>query len=939
MAAISGDFPSIDVCIQISRDTWIRDINELYKQAASRFGDVSFPADDGSDQVWGHKGSQELIANGMITGSFIDLHMPTISPDRLQNPSDACFPSSMIPSDAIETARLKISAHDSSYNGSLGKAVATGGSITRQAPFLDRPSKASALIRAQLETFYTGQGLGTVMNRITHSSDPDANSLSVTQREGNTTERYDRISQDYMYMWRSRLYADIQIRLFVGHNADHIEQEGPIASDCTDTIFSCHRPVNDTLLLPSTAFTPTATHLCLGYMYSGRLDLNFDFNTALAVHRAAAFLQIEALVGEIESRLVYGFCHGMRWTSCRCAACTTRVEHVWSFANETTAISLEERSRAYLVEGWSKSWMQGVGSAEESDRSRLLTSVLKTITSSSVIAAFQDLQAMRDRLSLISSSLRATSDSHWLECLFDMSALIYQHILHVLCSDFESVGQSRAFTGIRQGQDLEYAILQDIMARMVEHTRTSSGCVYAPALYQAIANLIENTGYSSRDSPRNHSILIKSKWSIGENLRYRLLDIQSMNGFDRLTREALNKISQDTGIPLSELSASDTSQTLAFRMFSPVPSSRNNPTMVGQKACFQAHQPQFRTHRKLAGDFASNTLPAIAIDTSIHQRHPASRSSIATVLSTTQSSYRSYRAVGSEIVSSAVTRPAIAFAQRPNPMRNGPLRSTGVPSTDQRGTIIRKSGPSISRSTTIYTDAPALVTPTIDPIASAAAAATIDPIFPGSFQCALVRASGTAQHKSDAKRPSSIPGRKIQSDAKLYNESNSSFKSAVNNDRTNTDYPRTSTYEARAPSDRSGRVSSVDMAVITMTARNPHRPPRCVRQRSEVLGMVLEVPMRCVVALAESKERFPAWIRYIGRLDTVQGAWVGVEIEVAPGLTIRTLPDGCLNGVNYFKVADSRSSSSTNVLSSAVALDRRALFIRPVDVVYVMHTH
>lgn len=231
----------------------------------------------------------------------------------------------------------------------------------------------------ELEYLYTGVGFGEAFEFLFDSNfntggDPVIRQDSMAVGDAEQL-RVDKLRHDLNYMWRSRLYSDVRISLTGNFSST------PANADASTAIFSAHRfvlasrspyfraqllggfaqpptaapggPI--TISLPSPPFTPASLHFTLGYLYTGTLVFShrtYDLDTAFAIMRSAAYLQLSTLQNEVEARIVEEMMHGLclayvpfaqyeqltagKWAAagCKCRQCARRAPRVLTFAME-----------------------------------------------------------------------------------------------------------------------------------------------------------------------------------------------------------------------------------------------------------------------------------------------------------------------------------------------------------------------------------------------------------------------------------------------------------------------------------------------------------------------------------------------------------------------------------------------------------------------------
>lgn len=320
------------------------------------------------------------------------------------------------------------------------------------------------------------------------------------------------IVQDLTYMWRSKLYADVEIHLVtndppaaptLADDSDY-DSSSSTASLASTAIFSSHRfilcsrsPYFASLLLnqsqfrprsssinritlPSPPFTPAALHFCLGYLYNGTLNFSnrsYDLATAFQIHRCASYLQLDPLRDEVESRITWDFCHGLDPTLCACRRCGIRAARVWRFAcaPDVAAVALGRRAREWLVKGWADSWGKDVGEISKTERDALVEQVVVGINPCNVLSTFRGLARVRARLD-------ASSD--WQAQLEDMLHAIESRATQVLMLQFADVADSQDVLALLDGTSFEADVLETVLNIVKDHVGRAEWYAQSGRIYQ-----------------------------------------------------------------------------------------------------------------------------------------------------------------------------------------------------------------------------------------------------------------------------------------------------------------------------------------------------------------------------------------------------------------------------------------------------------------------
>lgn len=399
-------------------------------------------------------------------------------------------------------------------------------------------------------------------------------------RRGNIHERRDKLGQDLTYMWRSKLYADVRIHL--DSMEEILDDKSDDSDESTDSLsstasFTTHRfilvsrspyfasvllnPLNFSsssqnsgdIYLPTPPFTPASLHFCLGWMYAGHLDFSnrsFDLTTAFQIHRAATYLQLDALEGEVESRIVWDFCHGLERHKCTCRSCPLRAARVWRFSNapDVGAIELSRRAKEYVVASWAESWGREVGTADEKERKGLLDEVVKRITPSNVVAGFRSIAMLKARLD---NALRTKGREAgpWVDVLTGLLETVQTHCRRLLVKSFAAIAEGKEMWDLVSGKGFNMDLLEEVGKELVDATSTATGCVEGPRIYQALVSAILlkvdpvtlQTALPARGRSRQQVEIVKE--GILGNVKRRWMQIRDAGGFDSIENWALKEIS------------------------------------------------------------------------------------------------------------------------------------------------------------------------------------------------------------------------------------------------------------------------------------------------------------------------------------------------------------------------------------------------------------
>ncbi|OCF59112.1 hypothetical protein L486_03613 [Kwoniella mangroviensis CBS 10435] len=1018
------DYPSVEERIADSTESWIKDLKSLFENAKDRFGDVCWESEDLSmKKIWGHKSiiysrapkafkeryfKIRSNSNGTNSRLLSPALLPTRSTSRPVSPSSNYFlqPHSYNPSSS------QLSLLTTNSEGTLRP----GGEDVLQLQSEEIPE----LFLTQLEWLYTGEGLGDVVHWI--DTEPESNNSSSkplrpsSSSNGDLKERREKLGQDLTYMWRSKLYADVRIHL------DH-SISSPSGDDNTDdsdgssvdslsstAVFTSHKFILSSrspyfasallshssflqstattgdIHLPTPPFTPASLHFCLGYIYAGHLDFSnrtFDLTTSFAIHRAAAYLQLDSLVAEIESRIVHNFAHGLDWDTCRCKKCLVRIPRIWKFAMspDVAAITLEHRAKIYLTRSWTESWTSSkeIGLCDSSERDILTKSVQEKIHPHNLISTFQAINTISNKLN---NALRTRIGGKldWISNVEEMVNQVEIIASRLLIDHFSAVVDGREFGGLVNDTSFNLDTLEYVLDKVTEQVGSGEGYREAPLIYQS---LVTSSTFKSengnslqpRNAPgsRSQVIINNARSKILSHINRRWMQIREVDGFRNIEPAILRELSDEIDVPLHDLIGN---------INLPFPPRANG---VGNTTKTTSSRSKAST--AAADRFTSQTLPQLQPHTNGLKRLRL-HSSVSTSSSTGSLSRASRFSLDNRPERSS---PSISSTRTIN--QNA---STTSLSSQRRPIASRKVGEPATTSTTSRLANPP------PPLTDSHSTNTNPPTTAGGNHPAPLTPKITSPRSVASSKRSAVtsigykPSPSISS-LRKESPSTSSLSPLPTKSSTSTMVrPRISNISPRTRVDsQPTKTSGVDRdtRAVRPTQLKPktnapslnNEPPlasptpqaRSTGKPWTGPGVVLNIGIPCIVSHlhpnGRSRLRFQACIRYIGHMDKSKGPWIGIEGNDISKLGIKTLKDGSQDGISYFTISEpkmdenERSSSRSKIGNTTMStlrtrktsslIDHRhprflqgkdkaktsgrdqsmeVLFVRPAEVVFIM---
>ncbi|ODO03104.1 hypothetical protein I350_05949 [Cryptococcus amylolentus CBS 6273] len=270
------------------------------------------------------------------------------------------------------------------------------------------------LLKIYVKWMYTAQGCEVVAEWAARESPSETQELIDIMQDSQSLGE-DRLRQDLIYMWRSKLYADVQIHVsapagtcrtpptpltspapspsaalaiylpspesdmtFTAHSFILASRSPYMATEINRIAHPSIPTIN--LTLPSESFTMAALYFCLGYIYTGSLLFSnraIDLGTALQIYDSASILGLAELCRELQSRIVYDFCHGLDWDLCHCGRCLAHALELWAHTLHTDMGQLAVCTSTFILSGWAVFWEES--QAQTPKRSQRMIILLEDI--------------------------------------------------------------------------------------------------------------------------------------------------------------------------------------------------------------------------------------------------------------------------------------------------------------------------------------------------------------------------------------------------------------------------------------------------------------------------------------------------------------------------------------------------------------------------------
>ncbi|CEH17737.1 hypothetical protein CBOM_04129 [Ceraceosorus bombacis] len=490
---------------------------------------------------------------------------------------------------SISSARTSFSLGRDADTASISGASVLSSASTIRAP-LALGDVSPAFFEATLEYLYTAEESMVEAFEFLFEDRPAL--------AGKAEERLEKLRQDLVFMWRSRLYSDVRIMLddasgggavdaplqvrTIPDNASaysiaatvtdagHGDEEGQ-GGEGGPTFFSTHRmmlvsrspyfaaqllgPYADShtpvLRLPSPPFTPASLHFTLGFLYTGTLffsNRTFDLATAFQLWRSGAYLQMDTLQSLISSLIAADFCHNFD-CSPPCKTCTKRVPRVLAFASAPDVGDLHLRDsarRAVSGPHFGSYWFKDVGSLDYASRGALVADVCQRIEAHPPAAL-----AALGQLVNISTRIDRERSSAWVDALRWMCESVESHICAMFEPHIATIVASEEWWALLDGVGFASDVLEKAMLLLMDGLNEKR----APMTYQIIVGSVLLREEGPPPEGTSKQLVEDARDGIVRYLRKRWINVRALSGFDVIENWALKELSHELDVPVDDLLA------------------------------------------------------------------------------------------------------------------------------------------------------------------------------------------------------------------------------------------------------------------------------------------------------------------------------------------------------------------------------------------------
>ncbi|CAJ0909015.1 1160_t:CDS:10 [Entrophospora sp. SA101] len=377
----------------------------------------------------------------------------------------------------------------------------------------------------------------------------------------------DKLKEDLIYMYKSKLYTDIEIILEYPpqDNLEIISEEDEELDLVRSVTFKAHKfmlaarseyfreilsssnpmdPKAATIYLDTSIFSQTAFNMILEYIYTGNLQYSLTLETCEWIWVGSYYLGIKNLCEDCIHRIATR----LHYFTCTCSECQIAMPSVAAFAKEYDVKKLWQGCLHVLTKGFDIMWPhKNFAELDGIVREEILLALVTNIQNSDIMSIFK---GCRKIISTI--NVKNITDSPWIGVVRKMTKQVKSSAIKVLVENFEQVcNEGHEFLDCVDGVGYSHGFLEDIMSGVVHEGLNEQNS--AKVLKSISSKLLTRPAVINAKSIETKRILVESKQYVFEYMKRHCLNIRQNGGFKLLNSWLLEEFSHSLGVSTQEL--------------------------------------------------------------------------------------------------------------------------------------------------------------------------------------------------------------------------------------------------------------------------------------------------------------------------------------------------------------------------------------------------
>lgn len=411
--------------------------------------------------------------------------------------------------------------------------------LSNPEPTIAKTDEDPFLIRQELKFFYTGE----------EGSEEFLSAVDTTDEL-----EQDKLKEDLIYMFKSKLYTDVELVLDYSEDSPEIVDE----EDFKPIKIKAHRFIlytrseyfkkmlssdfiearSSSIHLDASIFNQTSLNIILTFIYTGNIPPSkpLTLDDYEWVWIGADFLGIKFLCDECICRIATKVHH----FTCTCAECQSVIPRVAIFAKEHDVDMLWQGCLHVLSHGFDSMWPQkAFADLDEDTREEVLFTVLANIQqNNSVMAAFKGCRKILSNIDIKGIGLP------WIETIRGMTHRVQSFtVKNILVDNFEQIcSEDQEFLDCVDGVGFSSDLLEDIMNVVVEEGLTEKNA--ARVLNCITGKLLTRQAVVDSESFETKRVLNQAKQNVFDYMKKRWMSVKGNGGFRLLTPWQLDEFSK-----------------------------------------------------------------------------------------------------------------------------------------------------------------------------------------------------------------------------------------------------------------------------------------------------------------------------------------------------------------------------------------------------------
>nr|CAG8533444.1 8620_t:CDS:10 [Entrophospora candida] len=377
----------------------------------------------------------------------------------------------------------------------------------------------------------------------------------------------DKLKEDLIYMYKSKLYTDIEIILeYPPQDSLEIISEEDEELDLVRSVtFKAHKfmlaarseyfreilsssnpmdPKAATIYLDTSIFSQAAFNIILEYIYTGNLEYSLTLETCEWIWVGSYYLGIKNLCEDCIHRIATR----LHYFTCTCSECQIAMPSVAAFAKEYDVKKLWQGCLHVLTKGFDIMWPhKNFAELDGIVREEILLALVTNIQNSDIMSIFKGCRKI-----ISTMNVKNITDSPWIGVVRKMTKQVKSSAIKVLVENFEQVcNEGHEFLDCVDGVGYSHGFLEDIMSGVVHEGLNEQNS--AKVLKSISSKLLTRPAVINAKSIETKRILVESKQYVFEYMKRHCLNIRQNGGFKLLNSWLLEEFSHSLGVSTQEL--------------------------------------------------------------------------------------------------------------------------------------------------------------------------------------------------------------------------------------------------------------------------------------------------------------------------------------------------------------------------------------------------